>query len=165
MRSYTVYARSPSSSQRPAPTTIACSCIFGDLPLASTQLLRQKSFDNGTSTLGVEKPPGLHEEPWFNRNISCQLFFHLPKVTRLAQCEKRSSLLVQVRLLLEFSYFLVNKIARRWTSWQLFEATDFNGSVDRQCGLCPRNCERQRCLRRNLFYLVYFLKPLSLQFF
>ena len=27
-------------------------CIFDDLPLASTQLLRQKSFDNGTSMLG-----------------------------------------------------------------------------------------------------------------
>ena len=28
--------------------------------------------------------------------------------------------------------------ARRSTSWQLFEATDFNGSSDWQCGLCSR---------------------------
>ena len=42
---------------------------------------------------------------------------------------------------------------------QLFEATDFNGSSARQCGLCSRNCERQRCVRRNLSHLVYFLKP------
>ena len=33
--------------------------------------------------------------------------------------------------------------ARRSTSWQLFEATDFIGSSDRQCGLCSRNCDRQ----------------------
>ena len=32
-----------------------------------------------------------------------------------------------------------------------FEATDFNGSSDRQCGLCSRDCERQRCVRRNFF--------------
>ena len=30
--------------------------------------------------------------------------------------------------------------ARRSTSWQFFEAADFNGSSDRQCGLCSRNC-------------------------
>ena len=36
--------------------------------------------------------------------------------------------------------------ARRSTRWQLFEATDFNGSSDRQCGLCSRNCERQGCV-------------------
>ena len=44
--------------------------------------------------------------------------------------------------------------ARRSTSWQLFEATDFNGSSDRQCGLCSRNCERQRCVRRNLLHIA-----------
>ena len=30
--------------------------------------------------------------------------------------------------------------ARRSTSWQLFEATNFNGSSDRQCGLCSKEC-------------------------
>ena len=44
--------------------------------------------------------------------------------------------------------------ARRSTSWQLFEATDFNGSSDRQCGLCSRYCERQRCVRRNLLHIA-----------
>ena len=29
-----------------------CDSIFGDLAVASTKLLRQKSFDKGTSTLG-----------------------------------------------------------------------------------------------------------------
>ena len=50
--------------------------------------------------------------------------------------------------------------ARRPKSWQLFEAMDFNGSSDRQCGLCSRNCERQRCVRRNLLDIANFLKPL-----
>ena len=50
----------------------------------------------------------------------------------------------------ESSEFFITRLcemvsfARRSTSWQLFEATDFNGSSDRQWGLCSRNCERQR---------------------
>ena len=31
---------------------LRCKCIFGDLPLVSTQILRQMSFDNETLTLG-----------------------------------------------------------------------------------------------------------------
>ena len=50
--------------------------------------------------------------------------------------------------------------ARRSTSWQLFEAMDFNGSSDPQCGLCSRNCEQQRCVRRNLLHTTYFFNPL-----
>ena len=46
--------------------------------------------------------------------------------------------------------------ARRSLSWQLFEATDFNGSSDRQCGLCSRNCERQRSVRWKLLHITYF---------
>ena len=34
-------------------------------------------------------------------------------------------------------------------------AADFNGSSDWQCGLCSRNCERQRCVRRNLLHIVF----------
>ena len=48
--------------------------------------------------------------------------------------------------------------ARRSASWQLFEAADFNGSSDRQCGLCSRNSERQRCVRRHLLHEVFFEK-------
>ena len=48
--------------------------------------------------------------------------------------------------------------ARRSTTWQLFEATDFNGSSDRQCGLCSRNCERQRCVRRNSLHVPNFFE-------
>ena len=54
--------------------------------------------------------------------------------------------------------------ARRSMSWQVFEATDFNGSLDRQCGLCSRNCERQRCVRRNLLHIAkFFQTSISLQ--
>ena len=31
---------------------------------------------------------------------------------------------------------------------------------DRQCGLCFRNCKRQRCVRRNLLHIAYFFKSL-----
>ena len=49
----------------------------------------------------------------------------------------------------------------RWsTSWQLFEATDFNGSLDQQCGQCSRNCERQRFVQGKLLHITYFFKPL-----
>ena len=50
----------------------------------------------------------------------------------------------------------VLSFARRSTSWQLFEATDSNGSSDRQGGLCSRNCERQKCVRRNLLHIAQF---------
>ena len=51
----------------------------------------------------------------------------------------------------------------RWTtSWEIFEATDFNDSSDRQCGLFSRNCERQRCVRRNLLHIVFSgMEPVS----
>ena len=58
-----------------------------------------------------------------------------------------------------FRRFSCSPFARRSTSWQPFEATDFNGSSDRQCGLCSRNCERQRCVRRNFFKYSCFFKP------
>ena len=44
---------------------------------------------------------------------------------------------------------------QRAGSFLIFEATDFNGSSDRQCGLCSGNCERQRCVRRNLLRIVF----------
>ena len=55
------------------------------------------------------------------------------------------------------------------TSWQLFEATDYNGSLDWHCGLCVRNCERQRCVRRNLlpfptFFNLHVIAPLKENF-
>ena len=50
--------------------------------------------------------------------------------------------------------------ARRSTSWQLFESADFNGSSERQCGLCSRNCERKRCVRINILHVVRFFKNL-----
>ena len=51
-------------------------------------------------------------------------------------------------------------------SWQLFEATDFNGSSDRHCGLCSWNCERQGCLRRTFLKIVCFFQTcISLQLF
>ena len=53
----------------------------------------------------------------------------------------------------ESSEIFITRSARRSTSWQLFEATDFIGSSDRQCGLCSRKCERQRCVRRNLLHI------------
>ena len=50
---------------------------------------------------------------------------------------------------------------RRSTSWQLFEAADFNGSSDQQCGLCSRNCERQtrskNFITYNLFLNLYII--------
>ena len=46
--------------------------------------------------------------------------------------------------------------ARRLTTWQLFEATDFPGSSDWKCSLCSGNCERQRCVRRNVLHIVFF---------
>ena len=45
---------------------------------------------------------------------------------------------------------------RRSTSWYLYEATDLNGSSDRQRGVWSRNCQRQRCVRRNLLHIVPF---------
>ena len=38
-----------------------------------------------------------------------------------------------------------------------FCATDFNGFSDRQCGMCSKNRERQRFVRRNLLHVGYFL--------
>ena len=35
-----------------------------------------------------------------------------------------------------------------------------HGSSDGQCRLCSRNCERQRCVRRNLSPIVCFFKNL-----
>ena len=35
-----------------------------------------------------------------------------------------------------------------------FEATDFNGSSDRQCGQFSGNCEQQRCVRRSLLHIA-----------
>ena len=32
-------------------------------------------------------------------------------------------------------------------------------SSDRQCGLCSRNCERRRCVRRSFLHIVQFFKP------
>ena len=40
-----------------------------------------------------------------------------------------------------------------------FSITDFNGSSNLQCGLCSRNCEQQRCVRKNLLHRTFF-KPL-----
>ena len=53
---------------------------------------------------------------------------------------------------------LCRKMLCRSTSWHLFEAAVFNGSSDRQCGLSSRNCERQRCVRRNLLHIIFFKK-------
>ena len=39
-----------------------------------------------------------------------------------------------------------------------FEATDFNGSSDRQGGLYSRNCERQKWVRRVLLHIVQFFE-------
>ena len=73
--------------------------------------------------------------------------------------------------LLQGFYFLESLLsfARQSRSWQLFEATDLNGSSDRQCGLCSRNCERQRWVWRILLHIVIiyvyhgsFFKNLSL---
>ena len=41
----------------------------------------------------------------------------------------------------------------------VFEATDFDGSSDWQCGMCSRNCERQRCVGRNIFHIICTFKP------
>ena len=54
----------------------------------------------------------------------------------------------------------------RWsTSWEFLEATDLNGSDDRQCGLCSRNCERQNCVWRNSFTYGGFLYLYIISFF
>ena len=44
----------------------------------------------------------------------------------------------------------------RQGSLRSLQTTNFNGSSDRQCGLCSRNCERQRCVRRNLLHIANF---------
>ena len=57
----------------------------------------------------------------------------------------------------------LRKMLCRWHDNQrvgrFFETTDFNGSSDRQCSLCSRNCERQGYVRGSLLHIVYFLKP------
>ena len=57
----------------------------------------------------------------------------------------------------KYKHELTKMDARRFTTRQLFEATGFNGSSERQCGLCSGNCERQRCVRRNLLHIINFL--------
>ena len=48
----------------------------------------------------------------------------------------------------EISEFFITRLtsAQQSTNWQLFEATYFNVSSDRQCGLCSSNCEKQSCV-------------------
>ena len=69
----------------------------------------------------------------------------------------KNVLLFHSRQTKEFYSALVVVLVRRLTSWQYFEATDINGSSDRQWGLCSRNCEQQRCVQKNLLHLDYFL--------